>query len=233
MRYGQTAGSAPSFINPSSRSQSSTSDYGSVRRRRNYSGAADEEDAEEDEDILEEDVDEGDQVDEQETPKGRSSDIPGMPDYGDEREFEDLEASVSTITPLKAAQVGVSAYPAPGRTDGSRPTSVLGSSSSSRTFHPVGARLPPASSTGQRLDTGRKDISPTSFDAEEVVNETTPLVPASQGARRRSSVAARRKSSVGTLQAGRRGSTRSRRKSMVVMEWGESTDGQTVRPIAA
>lgn len=236
MHYGNVAGSAPSFIN--SRSESSTSDYGN--RRRSQEDSLDETEEEEEE------RDEEEEEDDQDTPRRRVTDIPGVFDYGDDDlpsepdknrqgSTEDLKASVSTIMPLKNGSSSRRLPPGTGRrtpASGSRSTSILGTSSGSRGSF--------GGTIGNRILASPQPItdeaSLISGGEEESLDVATPLreSQAANQTRRRSTVGARRPSIGGSPVSDRRGSTRLRRKSMVVMESGESTDGQTVcRPFMA
>jgi hypothetical protein len=177
---------------------------------------------------------EGDEeADEQVTPRRRSSDVPGVFGYGDEElgngspPNEDLEASVSTITPLRNATGSRRMFPGTGRhtpASGSRTNSVLGSSTESTRNGDLGIRTTsetPSTANGMPGEVltpngGAKETSLFLQYGDEAEGNT----------RRRSSVSARR-SSV-TCDERRSGISRNRRKSIVSAETGNSTDGQTV-----
>lgn len=216
-------------------------------------------DADADEREGEEDEDLSPALDDTEAARRRSSAMPGMfslephvahpstSESGSYLSNEDLEASLSTLRPGRSRQarenVPVSTQP-PGPAPGLQLT--LGTSASSRSSR---LGVVPDQRPAQSAANSQRKASVATTQSGHLDNripdahEQTPLLQNLDGrgndeisprGRRSSSYGLRRRSEagVGGLSS-RRGSVRSRRKSMVVVEWGESSDGQTVRHSAA
>lgn len=130
-------------------------------------------------------------------------------------DYEHLEASVSTLRPPQSDSQAQSTF-----TPAYSPvTDSLERREDQRAGPSRSAAFGPISPTAAPVD------RPSSSGPGET--ERTPLLPPGIGHGRKLSSASRRLS---TANQTRRGSVRSRRKSVIVMEWGKSTDGQTVSP---